>query len=186
MHCSRNFTSRGRRENGSVIVLLLVVLAAVGVGWWLLKSSRDRRETEGRAFADQAMQHVVLQRDQRFLDFYLSRQAQQQYPPSFRMRLMDYVREPGNPDPKYQMKGQVTFTQQFFEPNGTFIGEFAYPTGPAYLEVQISHPGALWQIDAINWTWNPPAPTPTPVPLVSATPTPSPTPSPTPTPRKKH
>ncbi len=186
MHFSRSFVRRRGHESGSVIVLLLVVLAAVGVGWWLLKSSRDRREKEGLAFAHQAMQHVVLQRDQRFLDFYLSQKAQQQYPPSFRMRLMDYVREPGEPNPNYNLKGQVTFTQQFFEPNGSFIGEFAYPTGPAYFEVHISHPGALWQIDDINWTWNPPAPTPTPVPVVSATPIPLPTATPTPTPHKKN
>ncbi len=177
MRSPRNSAAAVRRENGSVIILILVVLAALGAGWYLLRSSRDKTQKGGRAFADEVAQRVVLQRDTKFLARALSQKAQMQYPPSFQMRLMDYVREPGVPSPQYKMKGEVLFTDQFFDPNGTFIAEFAYPTGPAFFEIHISHPAALWQIDDINWTWQRPTPTPTPTPSATPTPTPSPTPA---------
>ncbi len=185
MRPPRNSAARFSDENGSVIILILVVLAALGVGWYFLKSSREKTEKGGRAFADEVARRVVLQQDTKFLARALSQKAQIQYPPSFQMRLMDYVREPGVPSPQYKMKGNIVFTDQFFDPNGTFIAEFAYPTGPAFFEIHISHPGALWQIDDINWSWQPPAPTPTPTPSASLTPTPTPTPSPKPAGKKR-
>ncbi|MDQ2918299.1 MAG: hypothetical protein M3R10_00240 [Verrucomicrobiota bacterium] len=176
------FSEQRRGEGGSVIILILVVLAALGAGWYFLRNSRVQREKEGRAFADQLAQHIVLQQDLRFLERAYSPEARLHYPPSFSMRLADNIRAPGQPNPQYKMKGQVTFTDQFFDASGDFIAEFAYPTGPAFLEVQVSHPGALWQVDAVNWTWTP---QPTPTPSVTPAPSPTPTPSPTPSPAKK-
>lgn len=180
--------ARPERESGQVIVLILIVLAVLGGGWWMMKSNRDNREREAREFAEEATRRVVLQHDLRYLDVNLSPDAQRQYPPSFRMRMLDYIREAGTPNsPQFKMKGTVRFTDQFFDPTGEFLAQFDYPAGPAYFEVHVSHRGVQWLIDAINWTWQPLAPPPTPTPFVMPTipPTPSPSPSPSTKPHKK-
>lgn len=175
-----------RDESGQVIVLLVVVIAVVAGGWWFFKRNRDLREREAHAFANEVATRLVLQQDTRFLDRNLTQKAQLMYPPSWRMRFFDWIRQQGPPPAQFHMKKEeVTFQNQFFEPAGNFIAQFDYPPGPAYLEMQISHPGALWVIDAINWTWTP-APTPAPTPIVPAPvllPSPSPTPPPSPSPK---
>jgi hypothetical protein len=175
----RAFPHRGR-ESGQVIILVVIVLAVLGGGWWFLKSNRDMRDREARAFANEIVTRLVLQGDTRFLDRNLTQKAQLLYPPSWRMRFFDYIRQQGPPPATFQMtKEEVLFQSYFFEPSATFIAQFNYPNGPAYLEVNISHPGALWVIDSINWTWSPAAPTPTPPPppapveVISPSPTPS-------------
>ena len=161
MQKALNPRRKTNREGGQVIVLLLIVIAVIGGGLWFMKSYRDMREKEAWAFANEAADRIVLKRDQRFLDFSLTQRAQMTYPPSWRMRMLHHVAEPGTPNPKFNLKGDVAFKNYFFEPSGHFTAQFEYPTGPAFLELHVSHPGALWVIDDINWTW-PPQPTPTP------------------------
>lgn len=167
-----------------MVVLIVVVLAVVAGGLWLMQRNRDMREREARAFANEIATRLVLQQDTRFLDFSLTQKAQLMYPPSWRVRFFDYIRQQGPPPPQFQMtKGEVFFQNYFFEPTGHFIAQFDYPPGPAFLEMNISHPGALWVIDSLNWTWTPaptPPPTPPPMPVLEPTPTPSPSPSPEP------
>src|SRR4051812_22698207 len=179
-----------RREEGSVIILLLVVLAAIGGGYWFMKQNRDMREKEAREFATEATNRIVLQRDQRFIDFNLTQKAQMTYPPSWRYRMLQLINDAGTPNPQWHFtKTEVVFQNQFFEPQGTFVAQFDYPNGPAFFEVHVSHPGALWVIDDLNWTWTPAAPTPTPTIAGMATPLPTaippPSPSPTAAARKK-
>lgn len=169
-----------RAERGQVVVLLIVLLAVLGGGWWMLKSSRDKREKEAWEFAREAATRIVVQHDIRFLDRTLSQEAQMMYPPSWRERLMDRIREPGAVKSEMRLRGTVLFNSQFFEPAAEFIAEWDTPTGPGSLDLKFSHPKAFWQIDGLNWTWQPPPP-PTP----SPTPSPSPLPSATASPKAK-
>jgi hypothetical protein len=175
-------------ESGQVIVLLLVVIAVVAGGWWFFKRNRDMREREAHAYANEIATSVVLQQDARFLDRNLTQKAQLMYPPSWRMRVLDYIRQQGPPPAQFKWtKADVMFVNQFFEPTGHFIAQFDYPPGPAFLEMNVSHPGAFWAIDSLNWTWTP-APTPTPAPIMPAPvlqPSPGPSPSATPSPPSK-
>ncbi len=164
-------------------MLIIILLAVLAGGWWFLKSNRDTREKEAFAFANEGATHIVLQQDMRFLNFNLTPKAQLMYPPSWRMRLMDMIREAGAAKPEFQVKGNMHFVNQFFQPEGEFTAQFECLRGPAYLELHVSHPGALWVIDAINWTWQPPPPPP-PAPIVSPTPSPSPSATPTPSPAR--
>jgi hypothetical protein len=186
MRSPRNAPARRARESGSIIILLLVVLAALGGGYYFLKQNRDMREKEAWAFANDAANRIVLQRDQRFIDFNLTQKAQMQYPPSWRIRMLEYIREAGTPNPQFHVKGDVAFTNQFFDPHANFTVQFDYPTGPGYLELHVSHPGALWVIDDLNWTWPPPAtPTPAPIaPVPGAQPSPGPQVPPAATPHR--
>ncbi|MGZ4966222.1 MAG: hypothetical protein ACXV97_03530 [Chthoniobacterales bacterium] len=183
MRLPRKSKFRCRAEASTYITLVIVVLGVIGGIYFYLKSSRDQTQTGGRAFANEVMQRVVLQRDMKFLSLHLSPQGKVDYPPSYIVRLMANTRDPGEPNPNYKLSGDLTFQNQFFEPSGTFTGEFSYPTGPASLEIRISHPAALWQVDYLNFTYTP-RPTPTPTPFVPPPPPPTPTPTaiPTPTP----
>lgn len=183
MRIPRRALSGRRSESGQVVVLLLVLIAVLAGGWWFMNRNRDMREREAHAFARDIATRLVIQGDTRFLDFNLTQKAQVMYPPSWRMRFFDWIRQQGPPPAQFQMtKSEVFFQNHFFEPTGHFIAQFDYPPGPAYLEMNISHPGALWVIDSLNWTWTP-APTPAPTvaplpPALEAVPVPSPSPSP--------
>ncbi len=163
------------RESGQTIVLILIVVAIVLGGWWYLKRARDQREVEAQDFAKEAATRIVLQHDMHFLNTALSQTAQALYPPSWRERMMDRIKEMGAPQSEMHFKGEVHFNSGYFDPEGEYLAGWNFARGPGSIDIKISHPQLLWQIDGINWTWNlPPPPTPSPTP----TPTPSPRPIP--------
>ncbi len=173
------------RERGQVIVLLLILLAMAGGAWWYATSTRARKEKEAQAFANDVAHRVILQHDTRLLDLTLAPDAKVVYPPSWRERMFEFIRAQGAPLSEIRLTGEVRFTHHFLDPRGQFRAELDYANGPAYLELNISHPGVLWQIDQINWIWpRPPEPPPTPTPAATPTPTPVP-PTPAPTTRKR-
>ena len=174
------------RESGQTIVLILIALAIIGGGWWFLNSSRASNEKSAWAFANDAATRIVLQQETRFLDRALSPSAQVLYPPSWRERLIAMIRETGTPQSDMRLRGHVEFVSGFFDPSGEFIAEWKFPNGPASIDLKISHPHQSWQIDGINWTWQPPPP-PTPTPTATPEPTapPEPTATPSPAPRRR-
>ena len=164
------------RQAGQVIVLILIVLALLGGGAWWLFNSKRQSEGEARAFAQQAAERMALQFDRKFLDQHLGLEAQVQFPPSFRERLLNRLRDLGVPAPQIDLEGKVTFTSRFFEPRGQFRARLMYPEKPAFLDLAVSRPHALWQIDYLNLTYVPtptPTPTPSPSPAVGVSPVPS-------------
>ena len=168
---------RHHYASGQVLVLLIILLAILGGGYWYLAQSKQANEKAARAFAQEAAMHIVMQHDDRFLARAIAPEAQITYPPSWRWRLFTQLQGLGTPAPNIDLDGQVRFTSGFFEPRGDFHAKINFPDGPAVLDLQVSHPRALWQIDAINLTWTPKAtPTPSPTPVPSVQPTPSPTP----------
>ncbi|MBA3385146.1 MAG: hypothetical protein H0T95_00725 [Chthoniobacterales bacterium] len=170
---------RPQAENGQTLVLLLILIAMAGGALWYVKTSRARKEKEAWAFANDVAHRVILQGDSRILDLTLSGEAKVTYPPSWRQRMLEFIRVQGQPHSHIRLTGDVQFTNEFLDPQGHFRAELDYENGPAYLELRISHPGVLWQIDHMNWIWQrPPEPVPTPIPAASVTPSPTPTPTP--------
>lgn len=179
MRLARN--SRIRGEGG--IALWIIILALIGGGLWFLYSSRRDGEKNARAFANEVVQRVAVNYDEKYLHVHLSPEAQVKYLASWRERMMQHLRGLGTPKQPIEVKGDVQFTSGFFDPHGTFRAELTYPTTTAVLELFVTRGMTVWQVDDINLIWTP-APTPTP----SPTPPPeiaSPTPSPTPTPQQK-
>ena len=171
MHFRRHFST-----SGQVLVLLIILLAILGGGFWYMTQSKQANEKAARAFAQDAATRILLQHDDRFLAFSLAPEVQVTYPPSWRYRLFTRLQEMGAPTSNIELNGGVTFTSGFFEPKGDFHAKLNFADGPASLDLQISHPRALWQIDAINFTWTPHVePTPSPTPAPSVQPVPSPT-----------
>lgn len=184
MHPRRHSSVRGQ-----VLVLALILLALLGGGAWYLFRSKGINEQAARAFAQEAAERILLHQDARFLDRTIASESQVIYPPSFRERLLIRIRDLGTPEQKVELTGRVTFTSGFFNPQGQFRAQINYSENPAFLDLAVSHPRALWQIDGINLIWTPhvePTPPPaTPAPSVQPTPSPSPEKSPPADRRKK-
>ena len=167
------------RIKGEGLGIWIILLAIVGGAIWFVFSSRSEGQKNGRAFADEVIQKVVVNHDEKFLEQRLNPKARFNYSPVWRSRMFQYLRSFGSLSQPPVTTGQVTFTSQFYDPRGFFRADLTYPNQTAYLELAVSKGLSAWQIDEINLVWNPPpAPTPTPGPVI--TPTPTPTPSPTP------
>jgi hypothetical protein len=162
------------------LVLLLILLAILGGGYWYLSSGRTTKEQEARDFAKEVAERVVLRGDTRILDTALSLEARRQYPPSWRDRMYERIREQGAPKSDMRVSGDVTFSHHFFEPLGRFKAEVDYVDGPAYLQLNVSQHGVLWQVDYLNWIWQPSTYRDTDA--AAASPAPSPAPAATPHP----
>jgi hypothetical protein len=165
----------GRRDAGQVVVLLLIVLAiGAGLAWWLF-ASRAQSEQAAFAFARLAGVKLGREHDAKFLNVHIGREVQTRFPPSFRDRLLNHLRELGVASEQVEAEGTVSFTSTFFEPRGRFRVQLFYPNSTkAELYLTISNRPGWWQIDDINLVWSPPekpaaeidpaAPTAAPVP----------------------
>ena len=168
---------RHHRARGQVLVLVIILLAIAGGGYWYMNQSKQTNEKAARDFAQDAANQIVFKQDDHFLATAIAPDSQITYPPSWRYRMFSRLKDLGTPAPNIELEGKTTFTNGFFEPRGDFRAKINYPDGPAFLDLVVSHPRALWQIDTINLTWTPKAePSPSPTPVALLTPTPSPTP----------
>ena len=175
--------ARQTRIKAEGLGIWIVVLAILGGAAWFVFSSRSDGEKNGRAFANEVIQKVVVEYDEKYMEQRFSPAARLQYLPYWRSRMMQYLRGFGPLAKPPETKGDITFTSHFYDPRGTFRSDLTYANTTAYVELTVSK-GIRWQIDEINLVWNPPpAPTPTPSPAMAASPTP--TPAPTPLPKRK-
>ncbi len=161
------------------MALFIIVGALVLGALWFLFSSRSDGQRNARAFAEEVVQHVAVNYDEKYLHVHLSPEGQSKYLQSWRDRMLQNLRSFGPVKQPIPLTGDVQFSSGFFEPVGTFRAELVYPTMTAYLELVISHGMTVWQVNEINLTWNPPpTPSPSPTPEMAPSPTPSPTPEP--------
>ena len=173
MKLARNIHRKG--EGGLAIWIILLVL--LGGAVWFLYSSRTEAQKKAREFAGQIVQSMAVNYDLRFLNSHMTPQAQLNYIPSWRDRMVQHLKSFGPLTKPIETTGDVTFSSMFFDPHGMFQSELTYATMTAKLNVGISRGMNAWQVEEIELIWIPP-PTPTPAPQVSASPTPTPTPAP--------
>ena len=143
------------REKAEGLILVLVILAILGGGVWYIKSSRSSSEKEAWNYARDVAEHIVLQRDMRYVDLNLSSKAQVEMPPSFRERIFNKITELGTADRNIKLTGHVSFSAYIFEPRGSFRAEINFPGTAVFLDMSVSPSHGPWQIDALNLTWNP-------------------------------
>lgn len=166
--------TRGRRGVGgeAVVLLLLVLVIIAGIAWWLF-SSRGGSEADARSFARELAARLATHHDRKFLNAQLSRQAEVQYPPSFRDRLLERLQRLGVAQGPFELKGRVMFVSHFFSPTAEFRIQLNYPNAPpAFLDVGMSRAQMRWQLDYLNLTYEPapvalPAPDSSPPPEAS-------------------
>jgi hypothetical protein len=135
------------KSSGQVIVILIIVLALVGVGFWYLSSNKQEMAREGKQFARDAVQRIVVQRDINFFNSHLSPQARMNFPQSAQQDFFAEIAKLGAPSGAIDVKGDIEFNSQFFEPHGTFQARINYSARYADINLIISHPVGRWQID---------------------------------------
>src|SRR4029077_4120503 len=152
------------RSSGQVIVVLIILLGLVGAGVWWLYSNKAEMAKEGQAFGKEAVQRIFVQRDINFFASYLSPQARVNLPVSAQQEFMNEIARHGPPVGAVDVKGDIAFQSQFFEPRGSFSGRINYPAEYADINLSISHPVGRWQIDDIAFMPQRPGPGPGPAP----------------------
>jgi hypothetical protein len=138
------------RKAGQAIGVVVVLVAIIGIGVWLLYSYRNGMRNEGRAFGRQVIEHVAVQHDANFLATCLGPQARLNMPAPMQQEFMDRFRQLGTPVGEPNVQGDITFESQIFEPRGMFNAQLNYPAGSVRLDVSISHPVGRWQVDNIS------------------------------------
>jgi hypothetical protein len=166
------------KSSGQVIVVVIILLGLVGAGAWWLYSNKTEMAKEGEAFGRDAIQHIFVQHDINFFAAYLSPQARVNFPVSAQQEFINEIARHGPPVGVPDVKGDITFQSQFFEPRGSFTGRINYPAESADISLSISHPVGRWQIDDIAYMASrgaAPAPAPAAPPAASQPASPPPT-----------
>jgi hypothetical protein len=127
---------------------------------------------------------MAVNYDIRFLNTHMTPQAQINYIPSWRDRMVGFLKGFGPMSKPIETKGDVRFSSGFFDPRGTFESTLTYPTMTATLKMTVIRGMNSWLIDEIELVWTPP-PTATPAPTPEISPSPTPTPTPEPKQKKK-
>ncbi len=170
------------KSSGQVVAILVIVLLLLGVGYWFLNSNKESMAKEGRAFGNDAVQRIIVQHDINFFNAHLSPQARMNFPPSAQQEFMNEIARHGPPVGAVDVKGDITFQSQFFEPRGSFQARINYPASGAEFNVSISHPVGRWQIDDVVFAPDreqlAPAPAPAPAPTAAPASTVPPAPGP--------
>src|SRR3954468_7124436 len=122
MKRARNSNRKG--EGG--LPLLIILLALLAGAAWFLYSSRSDAEKKMREFAGQVVQTMAVNYDIRFLNNHMTAQAQASYIPSFRDRMVGFLKGFGPMTRPIETKGNVHFSSLFFDPVGTFQSTLAY------------------------------------------------------------
>ena len=137
------------KSSGQVVVILVILLVLLGIGYWWLNSTKQETAKEGKEFADEAVQKIVVQHDINFFGSHLSPQARMNFPVSAQQEFMNEIVQMGAPVGAINLEGQMEFQSQFFEPQGNFHARINYPVKYADFNLSISHPVGRWQIDTI-------------------------------------
>jgi len=165
------------RSSGQVVVILVIVLVLLGIGYWWLNSTKQEMAKEGKEFANEAAQKIVVQHDVNFFGSHLSPQARMNFPVSAQQEFMNDIVQMGSPVGAIDLQGQIEFQSQFFEPHGAFHARINYPARYADFDVSISHPVGRWQIDTIAFVKQSQQFGPGPAPAAPSPPAASPPPS---------
>src|SRR6266498_5474637 len=115
------------RSSGQVVVILVIVLVLLGIGYWWLNSTKQEMAKEGKEFANEAAQKIVVQHDVNFFASHLSPQARMNFPVSAQQEFMNEIGRHGPPVGSVDVRGDITFQSQFFEPRGSFQARINYP-----------------------------------------------------------
>jgi len=139
------------KSSGQIIAILVILLGLAAVGFWWLNSNKQQMSKDGLAFAQEALQRIVVQHDLNFFGSHLSPQARMNFPVSAQQEFMNEIVQMGAPVGAIDLQGKIEFQSQFFEPQGNFHARINYPVKYADFDLAISHPVGRWQIDTIGF-----------------------------------
>lgn len=131
---------------------MIIVLAIIGIGVGWLYSHKNALDRDARVFGREAITQMSVNHDIAFFRDHLSPQGKLDNPPSQQAYIISKLMEKGVPQQPINIEEQVTFESHFFEPRGYFTAHLFYPSGPATMQIAISHPVGKWQLD--NFTFS--------------------------------
>jgi len=166
------------KSSGQIIAILVILLGLAAVGFWWLNSNKQQMSKDGLAFAQEALQRIVVQHDLNFFGSHLSPQARMNFPVSAQQDFMNEIVQMGAPVGAIDLQGKIEFQSQFFEPQGNFHARINYPVKYADFDLSISHPVGRWQIDTIGFVKQVEQPGLAPAPAAPAAPAPAATAAP--------
>src|ERR1700704_954584 len=146
MKRARNSQRKG--EGGLAIWIILLALLA-GAAWFLY-SSRKEADRKTREFANQVVQTMAVNYDVRFLNNHMTPQAQASYIPSWRDRMVGFLKGFGPMSKPIETKGDVQFASVFFDPRGSFQSLLTYPTMTATLKLTVIRGMKTWPVEEIG------------------------------------
>ncbi len=139
-------------ESGQGLVVLIIILAIIGVGFWFLFSNKKTMEREANEFGKEMITALTVKHDLRFFVDHLSPQMRLDYPPSQQEYIISQFQQLGAPQQPIKIDSTVTFESQFFSPTGHFTAHLFYPTQAATLDIDVSHPVGKWQLDNMTFS----------------------------------
>jgi hypothetical protein len=145
--------TRNNHRRGEGLVIIIILLAIIGGGVWWLYNHKASLDRDARVFGREVIQKVAVDHDVQFFASNLSPQVRTNYPPSALNDMQARLNKMGVPQQPLNIKDQVTFESQFFEPKGFFEVQLLYPTGMATMQIAVSHPVSKWQIDDMTFTY---------------------------------
>src|ERR1043166_6092001 len=95
------------KSSGQVIVILIIVLGLIGAGFWWLNSNKQEMAREGKQFARDAVQRIVVQRDITFFNSRLSPAARMNFPASAQQDFFAEIAKLGTPSGGIDVKGDI-------------------------------------------------------------------------------
>src|ERR1700724_122895 len=85
--------SRHSRSKGEGLAIWIILLALVAGAVWVLYLSRREAESRAQAFASEVAQSLAVNHDVKYLNAHLTPEAQLNYIPSWRDRLVQRLRD---------------------------------------------------------------------------------------------
>ena len=101
------------RAEGGLAILIIVAALVLGALWFLF-SSRNDGQRNARAFADDVVQHIAVNYDEKYLHVHLSPEGQTKYLQSWRDRMLQNLRSFGPVKQPIPVTGDVRFSSVLF------------------------------------------------------------------------
>ena len=116
-------TASHSRIKAEGLGIWIIVLGIIAFAVWFVFASRTEGEKKARAFAEEVVQKIVVNYDEQYLEQRLNPKSRPNYSPVWRSRMFQYLRSFGPLSQPAVAKGDVYFTSQFFDPQGSFRAE---------------------------------------------------------------
>src|SRR2546423_3319262 len=146
---------RRRRGEGG-LAIWIIILAILGGAVWFLYSSRRDAEKQAKNFAEKIVKTMAVDCDTRFLNANMTPSAQVNYIPSWRDRMVGYLKGFGPMAKPIETTGDVSFSSVFFDPHGRFKSVLTYSNMTATMNVAVVPGMKNWQVDELNLLTTPP------------------------------
>lgn len=138
---------------GSSVVFVLIVLAVIGGGIYMLFDYRKSRAAEIRAFGNEIVQRLAVEHDLKYLHSIVPIEHRAEFTPGREESFIETFKSLGVPQPGWSLEGDVSFENYFFAPKAIFKAVLTYPTRHATISLNVSCPRGPWQLNALGITW---------------------------------